>query len=86
VFLDERREAGQPLVAWYSMEVLPVVEAAIADRDLAMTRFTERLGGVHYLRADAVHLTRPLDAVFLNVNRPSDLEVAREYLQHYPDP
>ncbi len=85
VIFDERRDSAQPLIGWYSTRLFGGVESAIADHDLAMNRFLSRIPKLRFLHTSELRLARPVDTVFLNVNRPADLDVAREYLELHPD-
>jgi molybdopterin-guanine dinucleotide biosynthesis protein A len=72
--------APQPLCAWYSVEVLPVVRTRLAGAALSMRGLIDEIAAN---RLPAAAMTREADPVhlFLNVNTRSDLERADRLLR-----
>lgn len=70
----------EPLVGWYSLSLLPLLEDALERNQLALHRLVERIEALYILPSDGLAEDVDLDRALLNVNTPRDLDTARALL------
>lgn len=70
----------EPFCALYTRECLPIIEQALADRDLGVSRMIARLPGVVRIPVREVETLGDPAALFFNVNSPDDLAAAERML------
>jgi molybdopterin-guanine dinucleotide biosynthesis protein A len=82
--IDDASARVQPLFGWYSCGLLPAVEDSIAEADLSVYRFVDRVRNTRYIHSDEMALAGLADRVFFNVNTPADMETARNFSGGFP--
>jgi molybdenum cofactor guanylyltransferase len=69
--------AVEPLFGWYSVRLLPLLEGTLRDGPHAVHRFAETLPRLRIVPRPEVERIGEPRLLFLNVNTPADLELAR---------
>lgn len=72
--IDDR---PQPLLAVYRKSCVPALQQALAQEDLKVERFLERIH-VRYVTGEDLRSADPDLISFFNVNRPEDLDQAKQ--------
>ena len=73
----------EPQFAWYSTSLTAVVTAYLESGRRSLHGLVTELSSVRYLSEDETALVGDPELLFLNVNSPADLEIARTMLTRY---
>ncbi len=76
--IDDSSGRVQPLFGWYSSRLVSVIESCIGDGDRSVHGFVGRVPTVRFIHSDDLVLPIAANLLFLNVNTPAQMDLARD--------